>query len=173
MSRYGGQFTLSTQLIVLEYPDRETDRGVDKQTDRQKDRWMIEQLDRQTDGWIETDWQKKWVRRMERLSVRRSDWWSDWQELAQLSNRKEKSFIFLFQVFLQVWQAELIMSANRFSQQWRQNFKRKQKILQLRYLGSFKLSQPVLIWWCGQLHCKMSRVCHVDHTIFFKVAIGN
>ena len=46
-------------MIVLEYPDRETDRGVDKQTDRQKDRWMIEQLDRQTDGWIETDGQKK------------------------------------------------------------------------------------------------------------------
>ena len=55
MSRYSGQFTLSTQLTVLEYPDRETDRGVDKQTDRQKDRWMIEELDRQTDEWIGTD----------------------------------------------------------------------------------------------------------------------
>ena len=55
---------------------------------------MIEQLDRQTDEWIGTDWQKKWIRRMKRLSVRRGDWWSDWQELAQLNNRKEKSLIF-------------------------------------------------------------------------------
>ena len=34
---YQGNLGLSTQLIVLEYPYREIDRGVDKQTDRKID----------------------------------------------------------------------------------------------------------------------------------------
>ena len=57
------------------------------------DDWAV----RQTDRWMDWDWlTEKWIRRVKRLSVRWGDWWSDWQELAQFNNRKEKSFFFFF-----------------------------------------------------------------------------